>query len=96
MTERDWKILLNTGELVTFSRDQKIISKGEKTSYFYRIKSGRVKILSKEEEQEIQQQQQQLQNSQEDGKKNQKFSLIFFFLVPEETEKLFRKQDSLK
>eukprot|EP01114_Cavostelium_apophysatum_P022767 TRINITY_DN8350_c0_g1_i1.p1 TRINITY_DN8350_c0_g1~~TRINITY_DN8350_c0_g1_i1.p1 ORF type:complete len:952 (-),score=273.46 TRINITY_DN8350_c0_g1_i1:46-2901(-) len=44
LTERDWMLILTGAELITFNKDEAIIKRGDNFKYFYRIKSGRVRI----------------------------------------------------
>jgi CRP-like cAMP-binding protein len=44
LTERDWVIILSGAETVTFTKGDTIMSKGDNSEYFYKIKAGKVRI----------------------------------------------------
>ena len=44
LDEKDWSFLLNDAELVTFQANDVIIKEGDEFRYFYRLKSGKVRV----------------------------------------------------
>jgi CRP-like cAMP-binding protein len=44
MDERDWSFLLSGADVVSFQRDDVIIQEGDEFKYFYKLKTGQVRV----------------------------------------------------
>jgi hypothetical protein len=44
LTSRDWKILLSVAPVLSYDEGQVIIANGENNQYWYKIKSGTVRV----------------------------------------------------